>query len=106
MVWKPRHARARDENEPDIVKALLRTGEFRVLRQQDWDLVIGNIKTGRVCLQEVKVDTEKPRNDADRRHGGLTPTQRKLHLDEGWAQFIDVVRTPEESVAKARERTA
>ncbi|RLA39737.1 MAG: hypothetical protein DRR06_18645 [Gammaproteobacteria bacterium] len=101
MVRFMRHDH-RDENEPEIITALTGRG-YKVKKQKDWDLVVANPRTRCVCLLEVKHDG-KHRNDQDRRDGGLTKAQIKLHIAEGWAPFIPVVRTIDQAVAEVEAR--
>lgn len=82
-----RYAAARDENEPDIVKALRNVGAVVYLLDQPLDLLVGYDR------QWFVIEVKMPR-------GKLTPMQEEFFRDsDGKGGVATVVRTPSEALA-------
>ena len=97
-----RYAKRRDENEPEIVKALLAVGCLVERNEPPLpDLTVG--RHSRLYWLEVKADVDKPRNDRERRRGGLTKRQVEFHAK--WGEYIAVVRTADEAIQAVMGRT-
>ncbi|MCG8434423.1 MAG: hypothetical protein MJA83_10365 [Gammaproteobacteria bacterium] len=77
-----RHAKRRDANEPDVIKALERVGA-KVKRLHEFDLLV--YFRGQVHMLEVK--TEK---------GVLKDSQRDM-MQEGWP--LKIVRSEKQALA-------